>query len=76
MPTKSIIPGQHVTKEKLERAKDLRREMTRAEKILWQELRGNKLGVHFSLRDLTPSPSPTGEGGQFPPHLGRVRVGF
>jgi very-short-patch-repair endonuclease len=29
------------------RASELRREMTPAEKILWQELRGNKLGVHF-----------------------------
>jgi very-short-patch-repair endonuclease len=47
MPTKNIIPGQRVTKEKLERSRDLRREMTPAEKILWQELRGNKLGVHF-----------------------------
>ena len=42
-----IIPGQRVTKEKLERARELRRDMTPAEKILWQELRGNKLGVHF-----------------------------
>jgi very-short-patch-repair endonuclease len=42
-----IIPGQTVTKEKLERSRQLRREMTPAEKILWQELRGNKLGVHF-----------------------------
>ena len=24
-----------------------RRDLTLAEKILWQELRGNKLGVHF-----------------------------
>jgi len=47
MPTKNIIPGQRVAKEKLERARELRREMTPAEKILWQELRGNKLGVHF-----------------------------
>ena len=47
MPVKNIIPGQKVTKEKLERAKELRREMTPAEKILWQELRANKLGVHF-----------------------------
>jgi very-short-patch-repair endonuclease len=47
MPVKNIIPGQTVTKEKLQRAKELRREMTPAEKILWQELRGNKLGVHF-----------------------------
>lgn len=47
MPIKNIIPGQRVTKEKLERARELRRELTPAEKILWQELRGNKLGVHF-----------------------------
>ena len=42
-----IIPGQTFTKEKLQRARELRRDMTPAEKILWQELRGNKLGVHF-----------------------------
>jgi very-short-patch-repair endonuclease len=47
MPIKNIIPGQTVTKEKLQRAKELRRDMTPAEKILWQELRANKLGVHF-----------------------------
>ena len=47
MPVKNIIPGQKVTKEKLQRAKELRREMTPAEKILWNELRANKLGVHF-----------------------------
>ena len=47
MPVKNIIPGQKVTKEKLLRAKELRREMTPAEKILWNELRANKLGVHF-----------------------------
>ena len=47
MPVKNIIPGQRVTKEKLHRARELRREMTPAEKILWQELRGGKLGVHF-----------------------------
>lgn len=47
MPVKNIIPGQHVTKAKLERAKELRREMTPAEKILWEELRANKLGVRF-----------------------------
>ena len=47
MPVKNIIPGQRVTKEKQERARELRREMTPAEKILWEELRANKLGVHF-----------------------------
>ena len=47
MPVKNIIPGQRVTKEKQQRARELRRDMTPAEKILWQELRANKLGVHF-----------------------------
>lgn len=47
MPLKNIVTEQRVTKEKLQRAKELRREMTPAEKILWQELRANKLGVHF-----------------------------
>jgi very-short-patch-repair endonuclease len=47
MPVKNIIPGQSVKKEKLQRAKELRRDMTPAEKILWNELRANKLGVHF-----------------------------
>jgi very-short-patch-repair endonuclease len=43
MPIKNIVTNQRVTKEKLERAKELRREMTPAEKILWQELRASKL---------------------------------
>jgi very-short-patch-repair endonuclease len=47
MTVKNIIPGQTVTKEKLQRARELRRDMTPAEKALWQELRANKLGVHF-----------------------------
>ena len=47
MPVKNIIPGQRVTKEKLQRAKELRREMTPAEKILWQGVRAKKLGVRF-----------------------------
>ncbi len=47
MPIKNIVTGQKVKKEKLQRAKELRREMTSAEKILWQEVRANKLGVRF-----------------------------
>jgi very-short-patch-repair endonuclease len=47
MPVKNIIPGQKVSKEKLQHSRELRRDMTPAEKILWQELRANKLGVHF-----------------------------
>ena len=52
MPVKNIIPGQKVTKEKLQRAKELRRDMTPAEKILWQELRANKLGLHFRRQQI------------------------
>jgi very-short-patch-repair endonuclease len=47
MPIKNIVTDQPVTKAKLERAKELRREMTPAEKLLWQEVRANKLGVRF-----------------------------
>jgi very-short-patch-repair endonuclease len=47
MPVKNIIPGQRVTKEKLQRSRELRHEMTHAEKILWEELWGNKLGIYF-----------------------------
>src|SRR5512134_2954988 len=52
MPVKNIIPGQKVTKEKLERAKELRREMTPAEKRLWQEVRAKKLGVRFRRQQI------------------------
>jgi very-short-patch-repair endonuclease len=47
MPIKNIVTNQRVTKEKLQHAKELRHEMTPAEKILWEELRANRLGVHF-----------------------------
>ena len=52
MPIKNTIPGQRVTKEKVERSRELRREMTSAEKVLWQELRANKLGVHFRRQQI------------------------
>jgi very-short-patch-repair endonuclease len=47
MQVKNIIPGQRVTKEKQQHSRELRRGMTPAENILWQELRGSKLEVHF-----------------------------
>ena len=47
MPIKNINPGQKINPEKLQRARDLRSEMTPAEKVLWQELRRSKLGSHF-----------------------------
>lgn len=52
MPVKNIIPGQRVTKEKLERSRELRREMTPAEKRLWQEVRAKKLGVRFRRQQI------------------------
>lgn len=52
MPIKNIIPGQRVKKTKLERARELRHDMTPAEKMLWQELRANKLGVHFRRQQI------------------------
>ena len=48
MPVKNIVRGQSVSYEMHQRAKTLRREMTPEEKILWKELRTNKLnGLHF-----------------------------
>jgi len=52
MPVQNIIPGQKINPEKLGRARELRREMTSAEKMLWQELRGNQLGVHFRRQQI------------------------
>jgi very-short-patch-repair endonuclease len=52
MPVKNIIPGQKITKEKLQRARELRHSMTPAETVLWQELRANKLGVHFRRQQI------------------------
>jgi len=52
MPIKNIVTNQRVTKEKLQRAKELRRNMTPAEKTLWDELRANKLGVHFRRQQI------------------------
>jgi very-short-patch-repair endonuclease len=52
MPVKNIVTNQRVAKEKLERAKELRREMTPAEKLLWQEVRAKKLGVRFRRQQI------------------------
>jgi len=52
MPVKNIIPGQRVTKEKVERSRELRREMTPAEWRLWQEVRARKLGVRFRRQQI------------------------
>lgn len=48
MPIENIVRGQKVSPQMLERAKELRREMTPAEKILWKHLKANRLnGLHF-----------------------------
>lgn len=53
MPAKNIVIGQHVDPTKVERSKELRREMTPAERILWQQLRRNQLnGLHFRRQQI------------------------
>ncbi len=52
MPVKNIIAHQKISAQKLERAKQLRREMTAPEARLWEELRTNKLGVHFRRQQI------------------------
>jgi very-short-patch-repair endonuclease len=53
MAHKNIIRGQVISKEKLAFAKELRRNMTEAETILWQCLRTNKLGGwHFRRQQI------------------------
>jgi very-short-patch-repair endonuclease len=43
----NIVRGQTVKLEQIRRALELRKNQTPEEKILWQELRGGRLGVHF-----------------------------
>ena len=53
MPVKNVVRGQSVSHEMHERAKKLRRELTLTEKILWKELRTNKLnGLHFRRQQI------------------------
>ena len=48
MPPKNIVIGQKVSPEKVARAEELRQDMTPTEKILWAQLRTNRLdGLHF-----------------------------
>ncbi|MBD1877966.1 endonuclease domain-containing protein [Coleofasciculus sp. FACHB-T130] len=51
--TRNIVIGQNVTSAKVERAKELRKQMTDEEKILWQYLRANRLnGFHFRRQQI------------------------
>ena len=52
MPACSVVTGQKIAAEKLERARQLRRDMTPAEAALWQALRRNKLGRHFRRQQI------------------------
>ena len=53
MPVKNIVLGQRVSTKQLENAKELRREMTPAEKILWKHLKANRLdGLHFRRQQI------------------------
>jgi very-short-patch-repair endonuclease len=48
-----IVIGQSVSAAKLQRAKELRQQMTPEEKILWQHLRTNRLcGLHFRRQQI------------------------
>jgi very-short-patch-repair endonuclease len=48
MPARNIVIGQYVTPEKVVRAKELRREMTPAERLVWESWRANRLhGLRF-----------------------------
>jgi very-short-patch-repair endonuclease len=48
MPPKNIVIGQKLDPKQAARARELRRKMTNAERMLWQHLRANHLGGwHF-----------------------------
>ena len=42
-----VVRGQPVTEDKVRRAKELRRESTPTERLLWELLRANRSGYHF-----------------------------
>lgn len=53
MSVKNIVRGQRVSTKQLENAKELRREMTPAEKTLWKYLKANRLdGLHFRRQQI------------------------
>ena len=53
MPKQRIIRNQIITPEKRELAKEFRRNMTPAEKLLWAKLRTNRLnGYHFRRQQI------------------------
>lgn len=53
MPVNNIVIGQKVSRELYERARELRRTMTPAERILWEKLRHNRLnGLQFRRQQI------------------------
>ena len=49
---RNIVRGQTVDPEQIRRARELRKNQTPEEKILWQELRGGRPGVDFRRQQL------------------------
>ena len=48
MHGRRVVVGQHVQEGKVAWAREMRREMTDAEQLLWRALRGNQVsGLHF-----------------------------
>ncbi len=53
MPIKNIVRNQRASRKKRQFARKLRRNMTPAEKLLWQRLRANRLGGwHFRRQQI------------------------
>jgi len=53
MPVNNIVIGQKVSRKLQERARELRKNMTPAEKILWEKLRHNQLnGLQFRRQQI------------------------
>ena len=50
MDRHNVIVGQKIDPVKVARAKELRRDMTESEKVLWRALRTNRLGGHHFRR--------------------------
>ena len=50
---RNVVVGQKVSEENKQRARELRAEMTKAEKVLWERVRANRLdGFHFRRQQI------------------------
>ena len=50
--TRNIVRGQIVNPDQILRARDLRKNRTPEENMLWQELRRGQLGIHFRRQQI------------------------